>query len=99
MTWSSQYKELFATHGRPSNSFSVWTEKDLELVDEREAHSEQVSAGAFSPDGLIYCTVASDDKVKFWDPFPDLNAVEHQAYFFPQPRPPSLDDYAIRDIR
>ncbi|KAI0224080.1 WD repeat-containing protein slp1 [Massospora cicadina] len=70
LTWAPHYRELLATHGKPDNSFSIWTEQ-LAPVAEVPAHSDRILQAVLSPDGMTFCTVSPDNNLKFWLPFSD----------------------------
>ncbi|KAJ9062026.1 WD repeat-containing protein slp1 [Entomophthora muscae] len=87
LIWTPKYKELFATHGKPNNSFSIWTGDDLAPVAEVPAHSERILSAALSPDGLTYCTVASDGNLKLWLPFSKPPSTNYSFKALPVPQP------------
>ncbi|KAF8185037.1 WD40-repeat-containing domain protein [Mycena galopus ATCC 62051] len=60
-------KELFSTHGYPTNAIGVWSYPGLERVAEiRDAHDSRVLFSAVSPSGDMVVTGGGDENLKFW---------------------------------
>ncbi|KAH7908227.1 WD40-repeat-containing domain protein [Hygrophoropsis aurantiaca] len=60
-------KELFSTHGYPTNAIMIHAYPSLERVGEiRDAHDGRVLFSALGPGGDVVCTGAGDENLKFW---------------------------------
>ncbi|KAI8984255.1 WD40-repeat-containing domain protein [Mycotypha africana] len=67
--WSKHYRELVSTHGAPNHYISIWSyTKDKRLID-IPAHESRVLHAVMNPNGQKLATVATDEKLKFWDIF------------------------------
>lgn len=65
--FSPHKKELFSTHGYPTNSIMVHAYPSMERVAEiRDAHDSRVLFSCVSPAGDLVCTGAGDENLKFW---------------------------------
>ncbi|KAF8513574.1 WD repeat-containing protein slp1 [Hysterangium stoloniferum] len=60
-------KEIFTTHGYPTNSLMIHAYPSMERVAEiRDAHDSRVLFSQMSPHGDVVCTGAGDENLKFW---------------------------------
>ena len=60
-------REIFTTHGYPTNSIMVHAYPSLNKVAEiRAAHDSRVLYSAMGPSGDVVCTGAGDESIKFW---------------------------------
>lgn len=60
-------KEIFTTHGYPTNSLMIHAYPSMERVAEiRDAHDSRVLFSQVSPYGDVVCTGAGDENLKFW---------------------------------
>ncbi|EJD41517.1 WD40 repeat-like protein [Auricularia subglabra TFB-10046 SS5] len=65
--WSPHKKELFSTHGYPTNSLMVHAYPSMGVVAEiRDAHDARVLFSALAPAGDLVVTGAGDENLKFW---------------------------------
>ncbi|ODQ63225.1 WD40 repeat-like protein [Nadsonia fulvescens var. elongata DSM 6958] len=73
LKWSTTYKEIVSSHGFPNNQISIWSYPSLTKNVEIVAHDSRVLHSALSPDGQTLATCASDENLKFWKIFENLN--------------------------
>ncbi|KAG6821152.1 hypothetical protein H0H93_005372 [Arthromyces matolae] len=67
LIWSPSKKEIFSTHGFPTNALMVHAYPSMERVAEiRDAHDARVLFSCVSPSGDVVCTGAGDENLKFW---------------------------------
>ncbi|KAF8577633.1 WD40 repeat-like protein [Ramaria rubella] len=60
-------KEIFTTHGYPTNSLMIHAYPSMDRVAEiRDAHDSRVLFSQVSPQGDVVCTGAGDENLKFW---------------------------------
>lgn len=65
--WAPHKKEIFTTHGYPTNSIMIHAYPTMERVAEiRDAHDARVLFSQVSPQGDVVCTGAGDENLKFW---------------------------------
>ncbi|GLB35316.1 putative WD40 repeat-like protein [Lyophyllum shimeji] len=65
--WGPAKKEIFSTHGFPTNALMVHAYPSMERVAEiRDAHDARVLFSAVGPAGDVVCTGAGDENLKFW---------------------------------
>ncbi|KDR74842.1 hypothetical protein GALMADRAFT_70215 [Galerina marginata CBS 339.88] len=65
--WAPHRKEIFTTHGYPTNSIMVHAYPSMErLAEIRDAHDCRVLFSAVSPAGDVVATCAGDENLKFW---------------------------------
>lgn len=65
--WAPAKKEIFSTHGFPTNALMVHAYPSMERVAEiRDAHDARVLFSCVGPGGDVVCTGAGDENLKFW---------------------------------
>ena len=65
--FSPHRKEVFSTHGYPTNSLMVHAYPSMErIVEIRDAHDSRVLFSALAPGGDVVVTGAGDENLKFW---------------------------------
>ncbi|KAJ9080307.1 WD repeat-containing protein slp1 [Entomophthora muscae] len=76
-------------HDPKQGSSTSRVPSDLKEVINVPAHDSRVLESAISPDGLTYCTVASDGCLKFWSPFSGAPSRPAAPLSSSNPPPPS----------
>ncbi|KAF8061490.1 WD40-repeat-containing domain protein [Lyophyllum atratum] len=67
LLWAPAKKEIFSTHGFPTNALMVHAYPSMERVAEiRDAHDARVLFSCVGPGGDVVCTGAGDENLKFW---------------------------------
>lgn len=65
--FSPHSKEIFSTHGFPTNALMVHAYPSLEKVAEiRDAHDARILNSSVSPNGDLVVTNSGDENIKFW---------------------------------
>ncbi|KAF8871680.1 WD40-repeat-containing domain protein [Infundibulicybe gibba] len=67
LLWAPHKKEIFSTHGYPTNSIMLHAYPSMDRVAEiRDAHDSRVLFSCIGPAGDVVCTGAGDENLKFW---------------------------------
>ncbi|KAL7749675.1 hypothetical protein RI367_004903 [Sorochytrium milnesiophthora] len=66
LVWSTEYKEIMAAHGYPSNQLTLWSYPSLYKVAELEGHAQRILHMCGSPDGQSVATASIDENIKIW---------------------------------
>ncbi|KAF8662344.1 hypothetical protein AX16_001188 [Volvariella volvacea WC 439] len=67
LLWAPHKKEIFSTHGYPTNSIMLHAYPSMDRVAEiRDAHDSRVLFSALGPAGDMVVTGAADENLKFW---------------------------------
>ncbi|KAJ5077865.1 cell division cycle 20 cdc20 fizzy -related [Anaeramoeba ignava] len=68
--WSPLANEIVTTHGFSQNQIMVWDFPSMDILTSMVAHSSRVLYLTASPNGDTIATAAGDEKIKFWNLFP-----------------------------
>ena len=86
LMFSKSSQELVSTHGYSLNQIIVWKYPSMQKITTLTGHTYRVLYLAMSPDGQNIVTGAGDERLRFWNVFPQIktfNEKNNGSLLFP----------------